>query len=358
MVIVSLKNIGDMFREYCAVFVSFFLVLSVTFGCLLVMSAYNHELLERGNAVNTEARTYVLRGDIAAGEERQMVERICESLPEHTLESVLYIAREPVTWNGTDIRIGMSASVDERQVALDRGTLSWSGTDRAEMIVNDLYYRSSGAAEGIDDTVQLDGTKVVIRAIGHLRDAALDAIVNPAGYRSLQTDTSEIHMVWERRLSASEQERLTQASGDSYTWEMPDRYHTATASQFLHRLLLVGGMLFLAVTNVMGLYRYLIMRRRKEFLIYRIFGIGRGKMAGMILTELLLLSTAGYLLGAGGAALLLRWFGGSLWTRVDIGLFVRDYLAGTASALVSAIPVLRMTGTHRLAQKYGREEMR
>jgi putative ABC transport system permease protein len=124
------------------------------------------------------------------------------------------------------------------------------------------------------------------------------------------------------------------------------RQQTAT-SRFVMWLLGVFAAvaLGLAVIGLYGVMSYLVSQRTREFGIRLALGAGRGEILGLVLRRGLALVAIGVVLGAAGAAMLVRWLDASLYgvARTDPSAIAAVALLVVTALIACAMPGYRAT---------------
>lgn len=356
MFLFALKNITSLMKEYKAIFVMFFTVFSLVSVSLIYLYSFNLNLLENSNTIDDKSRTYVMMESMEQQKAEALIEEIRTKITENVIQGILCYADEEVDVDGTSAVLAAAyGEINKKQIALDRGSLELEQNEM-QLIMDDIFYQMNGREDFIHDTIEIGGEDFTLRAVGHIGSENVDGIITMAGFEKLNLGVREVNILFEQRLSNEELRTLQEIVGEEHSLEIPPKYSATISRQFLNRFLVIFALILMAATNIMGLYRYLVMRRKKEWLVYKIYGIRNGRLFAILLLETIILATLGFMAGlilfAAVAGIADRWF----VVTAGPALFLQTYVMILACSVLGIVPVLRRVWKRSIFSEYIREE--
>lgn len=352
----ALKNIRSLMKEYKAIFILFFTVFSLVSVSLMYLHSFNSDLLINGNATDYTSRTYILTEHMEPKKAETIIEEIETNISTTGIEGILCYADEQADVDGIPAALAAAyGGVNKKQIALDRGTLELEQS-KMQLIMDDIFYQMNAREDFIHDPVAINGETFTLRAVGHIDAAHLDGIITMAGLQKLNLGVREVHIVFEQRLTHEELRILQEIGKDADQWKIPPKYSSTSSRQFLNRFIVIFVLILMATTNILGLYRYLLMRRKKELLIYKIYGIKNGRLFSILFLETVILVTLGFMAGAILFAVITRIV--NRWVTVMAGpaLFLQTYLMILVCSLFGIVPILHRIRKKSIVSEYMREE--
>lgn len=352
----AVKNILSLIKEYKAIFMMFFSVFSLVAASLIYLHSFNRNLIEEGNRVTSDSRTYTVSGYIEADFAEEIMEEVGNELAENNVVSTVLYAEDTTDLDGVPVRLAIAyGEIDSNQIALDCGSLDMNQNEK-EIILNDIFYMENQMEYLIHDKIYLNDETFDLKAIGHIDIQNADALITMKGFHSLDTQITGIDITFENRLKKAELGKLQELFGEQYEVKEPPAYNSTFYRQFLSRFVLSFALILMATFNIMGLYRYIVYRRKREFLIYKIYGINSQKLWKMLLIETFILITGGFLLGV-----LLIFIISSLkfeWLEItiDFSVLLQTYGIELLCSVVAIVPVLYKLTKKEVFSEYVRED--
>lgn len=245
--------------------------------------------------------------------------------------------------------------VNRKQIALDRGSLELE-QDGMQCIMDDIFYQSNAREEFIHDKIKIGEETFILNAVGHIGSENIDIIITMAGLQKINLRVKEVHIVFEQRLSDEEVRILEEIAGRKNKLEIPSKYDSTISRQFIYRFIVIFALILMASINIMGLYRYLVMRRKKELLIYKIYGIRNGKLLTMILLETIILVSLGFMSGVILYIAITKIAGHGFDMIVKPAIFMQTYFIETACSILGIVPVMHKIWKKSIFSEYVREE--
>lgn len=290
----AIKNLHSIIKEYKGIFSIFFVVSALTTFSFLYLNLYNMTLLNSGQALNTNMRTYSINGNYEIGQVEAYIAEISEKITDNSLETVVLIAQEN---NMDEPRCATAYMGDiSKKIALDCGSTDIESGN--SIIVNDMFYSMNGMSQGIGETIRVGELSGELTGIGYISNNETDAFLSYNLYKNMGYTTREIQITFQDRLSQKDYETFLSVVDIFERIEKPPVIDVTVFSQYESRIMLVILLSLIATCNVMGIYRYVIMRRRKEFLVYKICGMKGKRLKKVICTESMILMTISFVLGS------------------------------------------------------------
>lgn len=356
MLLFVLKNIYSLMKEYKAIFIMFFTVFSLAAVSLIYLHSFNLNLLKNSSAIDDKSRTYIIHGKHGAETAAALIEEIKTKISKNTIEGILCYADEEADMDGTSAVIAAAyGEVNRKQIALDRGSLELE-QDGMQCIMDDIFYQSNAREEFIHDKIRIGEETFILNAVGHIGSENIDIIITMAGLQKINLRVKEVHIVFEQRLSDEEVRILEEIAGRKNKLEIPSKYDSTISRQFIYRFIVIFALILMASINIMGLYRYLVMRRKKELLIYKIYGIRNGKLLTMILLETIILVSLGFMSGVILYIAITKIAGHGFDMIVKPAIFMQTYFIETACSILGIVPVMHKIWKKSIFSEYVREE--
>ena len=356
MLTFALKNINSLMREYKAIFIMFFTVFSLVAVSLIYLHSFNLNLLKNSSAIDDKFRTYIILENMEQKKAVALIEEIKTKISGNMTESILCYADKEADVDGTSAVIAAAyGEVNRKQIALDRGSLE-SGQSGMQCIMDDIFYQSNAREDFIHDTIKINGEKFILNAVGHIGSENIDVMITMAGLQKINLRVKEVHIVFETRLSNEEVRILQEIVGEKNKLEIPPKYGSTISRQFIYRFIVIFALILMATINIMGLYRYLVMRRKKELLIYKIYGIRNGRLFTMILLETIILVSLGFMSGAILFIAITRIAGHGFVVTVNPAIFLQTYFIEIACSILGIVPILQKICKKSIFSEYVREE--
>lgn len=352
----AIKNIQSLIKEYKAIFILFFSVCSLVAASLVYLHAFNVNLLAEGNRVSKENRTYKISGYMEIEAIEDIVEKIQMGLAENEMQSILLHTDDGVDLEGIPARIAIVyGDLDTSQIALECGSAELE-KDKKEILLNDIFFMENQFQKLIHDKLQVNGEDFTLKAIGHIGTPNIDAIITMTGMEAVEVEITGVDIVFENRLNKAQLQQVKDILGEQYGIKEPPAYKTTFSRQFFNRFLLIFALILMATINIMGLYRYIVLRRNREFFIYKIYGISSQKLSVMLILETLIFITIGFGFGV-ILFLVIRYFG-TKWMHVsvDISIFLQTYLLELLCAVIAIVPVLYRIRKNAVVSEYAKED--
>lgn len=356
MLLFALKNVISLMKEYKAIFIMFFTVFPLVAVSLIYLHSFNLNLLKNGNAIDNKSRTYIVMGHMEQKKAEALIEEIKAEISTNVVEGILCYADEEADVDGMSAVLAAAyGGVDTKQIALDRGSLKLE-QDGMGLIMDDIFYQSNAREDFIHDKIEINGEKFRLNAVGHIDFENIDVIITMEGLQKINLGVKEVRIVFEQRLSDEELRTLQEIAGEKYKLEVPPKYSSTISRQFINRFLVIFALILMAAANIMGLYRYLVMRRKKELLIYKIYGIRNGRLVIIILLETIILATLGFMAGIILFTAITRiadhWFA----VAASPALFLQTYFILLACSILGMVPILHRIWKKSIFSEYVREE--
>lgn len=356
MLLFAIKNIISIMKEYKAIFIMFFTVFSLVVVSLIYLHSFNINLLESGNVIDDKSRTYIITEHMEQKKAENLIEEIKTKISANAIEGILCYADEETDVDGISAVLAAAyGEVNKKQIALDRGSLELEESEM-QFIMNDIFYQSNAREDFIHDHIEINGEIFILNAVGHIFSENIDVITTMAGLQKINLGVKEVRIVFEQRLSNEELRVLQEIVGEKYKLEIPPKYSSTISRQFINRFLVIFALILMATTNIMGLYRYLVMRRKKELLIYKIYGIRNGRLFTIILLETIILVTLGFLAGVILFTAIARIADHWIAMTVNPALFLQTFFILLACSILGIVPVLRRIWKKSIFSEYVREE--
>lgn len=355
-ILFAFRNIRALIREYKAIFMMFFTVFSLVTASLIYLHGFNLHLLGNGNVIDDKSRTYVITQTMDQKQAEVLIEEIQTKIAANEIEGILCYADEEVDVDGQPaLAAAAYGGVNKKQIALDRGSLELEQS-QLQFIMNDIFYQTHVRGDFIHDLVDINGEQFMLNAVGHIDSENIDVIITMAGLQKLCLGVREVHIVFEQRLSNGQLQMLQEIVGEKEKLELPPKYGSAISRQFINRFFVIFALVLMATANIMGFYRYLVMRRKKELLIYKIYGIRNQRLVTILLLETLILVTLGFT--AGVILFLAIKTIADQWLPVTAGpfLFLQTYVMIMVCSVSGIVPVFCKIWKKSIISEYSREE--
>lgn len=355
MLLFAWKNIKSLIKEYKAIFTLFFTVFSLVAVSLLYLHSFNRNLLKNSSAIDHKSRTYRIMQNMEPKKAEALIKEIKANISANT-EGVLCCADKEADVDGIPAVLAAAyAEVNKKQIALDRGSLEFDQS-KMQLIMDDIFYLTNAREEFIHDKMEIDEEAFTLSAVGHIGSEHVDGIIPMTGLQRLNLDVGEVRIVFERRLSHKELRILQGIVGEEHLLRIPPKYSSAASRQFAVRFFTIFTLVFMAATNVMGIYRYLVMRRKKEFLIYKIYGIRNGTLITVLLLETMILVTLAFFAGVLLFTAMTKVTGPWLAVAASPALFLQTYVMIFVCSILGIVPILRRIWKKSIFSEYVREE--
>ena len=294
-----IKNLSDVIREYTGIFIIFFLVSALTIFSFLVLNLYNFQTLKNGQNISTESRTYEITGDFAANTNiEETINNIKDMKSNNSVERIILLPESTLNYQDIPMNIGILFDGDiSSQISIDCGSNNIH-INEANVILSTEFYRNNQLQLNIDDEISIDKAKLKVMGIGFIGEGEFDAITTKTAYEEIKCGIHKVMITFEERLDKKELRMMQDDLGDGQEITSPPLIVNSYLGEFQSRFLLIFCLILIATINSIGLYRYIIIRRKKEFIIYKIYGINKRQLKNMILTELFILFLISFLLGS------------------------------------------------------------
>lgn len=353
----ALKNIVSLVKEYKSIFAIFFSVFSLVAVSLIYLHSFNVSLLEDGKDVGRDYRTYSIFGNMEKEQAESFVKEAERNFLQNKMQSVLLYIDNTVELEGLPINLAaVYGETDQKQIALECGSAEMN-KDKKEIILNDIFYMSNQRTDMVNDQLKVNEEEFILKGIGHIGAENVDALITMEGLQALDLSVYGIVITFENRLTKEESEQLQEIFGLQYEVNLPPLYNAALSRQFLNRFLLIFVLILMATVNIMGLYRYIVLRRKKEFLIYKIYGISSYKLLAMILIETIVLITFGFLLGIILFVLVRILSADWLSVSVSPAVFLQTYAIELLCSIAAVLPVLHKIRKKSVFSEYVKEDI-
>ena len=287
MFYLALKNVIGLTKKYKGMYGVCYIVLILVTLTLFYLYFFNEQLAKEETKNKEENRTYVVSRILDNETIYQQYEMLYKKFDSEDIEAVWLYSYNPIEYNEASITLsGTDTKELGHNIAFSRGEVRKS-LEQGTVLLDNFFESKVMQFYKIGSCMKLQEVDFQITAIGKIFVRyETDAVINIADFRNLDLQVDEVEIIFSKELTKKEEDILCDIFKyhrvEFPKYDIPIQY---TSSSFWSRLFLIYGVAILSILNIMAIYKFILVKREKEFLIHRICGISNMNLLKMMLWE-------------------------------------------------------------------------
>ena len=332
-----MQNIGDIIYYNKIVAKVFFTVTILISVSLLYLDSYNFYLYDEACKINPDTRTYCINASYSY---KNLSERLSSLDDKFPLESTILFLKNTICIDNTELYAGIIyGDIEKKKIAMLAGNLNLDLSENL-IILNDIFCSEHNLDKHLNNTISIGDEDYLLQAIGHIEYDNVDILFSQNYLKKKQPDISGLEITFTRRLEKNELAELNEILEEADII-IPSLFDASIIREYASRLLVIFICIFLSVMNIIGFYHYIIIKRKKEFLIYRICGMSFSRISLLIIMEISVLVFISCLIGSILYLLLYNIIREEINLQLELIHFIKTYAIFEIFACISALPILK-----------------